>query len=43
MKAEEIKPLNHEKMVEYLELIYDLIFDYMIGRNNSLLQKRFDY
>lgn len=38
MKAEEIKPLNHEKKVEYLELIYDLIFVYMIGRNNSLLQ-----
>lgn len=26
-----------EKKVEYLELIYDLIFVYMIGRNNSLL------
>lgn len=27
-----------EKKVEYLELIYDLIFVYIIGRNNSLLQ-----
>ena len=27
-----------EKKVEYLELIYDLIFVYLIGRNNSLLQ-----
>lgn len=26
-----------EKKVEYVELIYDLIFVYMIGRNNSLL------
>ena len=26
-----------EKIVEYLELIYDLIFVYIIGRNNSLL------
>ena len=26
-----------EKKVEYIELIYDLIFVYMIGRNNSLL------
>lgn len=26
-----------EKKVEYLELIYDLIFVYMIGRNNSIL------
>ena len=26
-----------EKKVEYLELIYDLIFVYMIGRNNALL------
>lgn len=32
--AERIK----EKKVEYLELIYDLIFVYIIGRNNSLLQ-----
>ena len=31
--------LHHllEKKVEYVELIYDLIFVYMIGRNNSLL------
>ena len=27
-----------EKKVEYLELIYDLIFVFIIGRNNSLLQ-----
>lgn len=27
-----------EKKVEYLELIYDLIFVYIIGRNNSLLR-----
>ncbi|MBQ8306082.1 MAG: low temperature requirement protein A [Blautia sp.] len=26
-----------EKKVEYLELVYDLIFVYIIGRNNSLL------
>ena len=26
-----------ERKVEYIELIYDLIFVYMIGRNNSLL------
>ena len=30
-------PETKEKKVEYLELIYDLIFVYMIGRNNSLL------
>lgn len=30
--------LQKEKKVEYLELIYDLIFVYIIGRNNSLLQ-----
>ena len=29
--------LKVEKKVEYLELIYDLIFVYIIGRNNSLL------
>ena len=29
--------LKMEKKVEYLELIYDLIFVYIIGRNNSLL------
>ena len=28
---------KEEKKVEYLELIYDLIFVYVIGRNNSLL------
>ena len=28
---------NKEKKVEYVELIYDLIFVYIIGRNNSLL------
>ena len=27
-----------EKKVEYVELIYDLIFVYIIGRNNTLLQ-----
>ena len=30
--------MKEEKKVEYLELIYDLIFVYIIGRNNSLLQ-----
>ena len=29
---------QQEKKVEYLELIYDLIFVYIIGRNNSLLE-----
>jgi len=29
---------KEEKKVEYLELIYDLIFVYIIGRNNSLLR-----
>lgn len=29
--------VKDEKKVEYLELIYDLIFVYVIGRNNSLL------
>ena len=29
--------LKTEKKVEYLELIYDLIFVYVIGRNNTLL------
>ena len=28
---------TEEKKVEYLELIYDLIFVYLIGRNNALL------
>ena len=26
-----------EKKVEYIELVYDLIFVYLVGRNNSLL------
>ena len=30
--------VNEEKKVEYLELVYDLIFVYLIGRNNSLIQ-----
>lgn len=29
--------IKTEKKVEYIELIYDLIFVYVIGRNNSLL------
>lgn len=29
---------KEEKKVEYLELIYDLIFVYLIGRNSSLVQ-----
>ena len=28
---------SDEKKVEYIELIYDLIFVYVIGRNNLLL------
>lgn len=28
---------SQEKKVEYLELIYDLIFVYLIGRNNAIL------
>lgn len=31
------QPVKAEKKVEYLELIYDLIFVFVIGRNNSLL------
>lgn len=31
------QPVKIEKKVEYLELIYDLIFVFIIGRNNSLL------
>ena len=31
------KLLKEEKKVEYLEIIYDLIFVYVIGRNNTLL------
>lgn len=40
MLAQEIKSLTTdkgEKKVEYIELIYDLIFVYIIGRNNSVL------
>lgn len=33
----DLLPEKEEKKVEYLELIYDLIFVYIIGRNNSLL------
>ena len=29
---------TEEKKVEYLELIYDLVFVYVIGRNNSILR-----
>ena len=32
-----LQPVKVEKKVEYLELIYDLIFVFVIGRNNSLL------
>ncbi len=35
-------PQREEKKVEYLELIYDLIFVYIIGRNNSLLHNTAD-
>ena len=31
------QPEKTEKKVEYLELIYDLIFVFVIGRNNLLL------
>lgn len=34
--------MREEKKVEYLELIYDLIFVYIIGRNNSLLHHTAD-
>ena len=34
-----IESQQKEKKVEYLELVYDLIFVYIIGRNNSLLQQ----
>ena len=37
MSQKEPSLLTQEKKVEYLELIYDLIFVYVIGRNNSLL------
>lgn len=33
---------KEEKKVEYLELIYDLIFVYIIGRNNSMLHNVVD-
>ena len=32
-----IENKEQEKKVEYLELIYDLIFVYIVGRNNSIL------
>ena len=32
-------PEKSEKKVEYVELIYDLIFVYLIGRNNAILEK----
>ena len=32
-------PAQQEKKVEYIELIYDLIFVYLIGRNNSLMDQ----
>lgn len=35
----EILKKGGEKKVEYIELIYDLIFVYIIGRNNTLLHK----
>lgn len=38
----EHKIIKEEKKVEYLELIYDLIFVYIIGRNNSLLHHTAD-
>lgn len=34
--------IKEEKKVEYLELIYDLIFVYVIGRNSSLLRNVVD-
>ena len=37
LQKEELQ--KEEKKVEYLELIYDLIFVYIIGRNNSLLRQ----
>lgn len=33
-------PETQEKKVEYLELVYDLIFVYLIGQNNSILHYR---
>ena len=32
-----IENSGEEKKVEYIELIYDLIFVYLIGRNNGIL------
>ena len=37
VKAVSVLLNRKEKKVEYIELIYDLIFVYIIGRNNSLL------
>lgn len=37
MEFSGFEPQKGEKKVEYLELIYDLIFVYLIGRNNALL------
>ncbi len=37
MKARNVIRSEDEKKVEYLELIYDLIFVYIIGHNNALL------
>ena len=34
-----LESLNQEKKVEYIELIYDLIFVYLIGRSASLLDR----
>lgn len=36
---EMLKGTFSEKKVEYIELIYDLIFVYLIGRNNSLMDQ----
>ena len=36
-KTDKERMKKEEKKVEYLELIYDLIFVYIVGRNNSLL------
>lgn len=39
MKNELFAPGADEKKVEYIELVYDLIFVYLIGRSNSLLDR----
>ena len=39
MMKEKDRLQKEEKKVEYLELIYDLVFVYIIGRNNSLLRQ----